>query len=455
MNQAIAAVQPVKSSIAPWASQPAQDRLRFLEQTHTESSADRVAASVTVSQTAFRRRIDVQGISLYAGSNVVSPAVEAAHDSAMSTRPALGWPGEKVQPGVQEIEELEVITSRQVARAMDAQYAEVRFLTATMANLAAYIAFTQPGDTIAVLSPESGSHASHQQQGTAGIRGLRTVFLPYDAETFDVDPTRIERFVDQTQPKLILVGGSVTLFPHDLAVIRAAADRVGAFLLYDASHTAGLIAAGLFQKPLAEGAHAVTFSTYKTFAGPAGGAAVTNDPAIAEKLSDAAYPVLSSNYDASRLGPLAVAAAEAAAQSPAWAEPTVALAKAVGQHLEELGLTVLGSNRGFTETHQVVVDATRHGGGQEVVRRLERVGLYAGACRIPRQDAKSGPLGLRLGLQEAVRRGATISHARSIAEIIYQGATSWLGRIDNSQVSHLRQSFGNDIWGRPATGLHP
>lgn len=452
MSHNIAAAKADISTTAPWASAAAQDRLRFLEQTHCETTPEQIAASVAGSQAAFRRRTDVQGISLYAGSNVVSPAVEAAHDTAMATRPALGWPGEKVQPGVQEIEELEVIASRQIARAMNAQFAEVRFLTATMANLAAYIAFTEPGDTIAILAPEDGSHASHQQQGTAGIRGLHTEFLPYDRERFDVDPARINCFVDEVRPKLILVGGSVALFPHDLAVLRAAADRVGAFLLYDASHTAGLIAAGVFQNPLDEGAHAVTFSTYKTFAGPAGGAAVTNDAAIAEKLSHAAYPVLSSNYDASRLGPLAIAAAEALEQSPPWAAQTVALAQAVGRALDGLGLNVLGSNLGYTRTHQVVVDATEHGGGQNVVRKLERVGLYTGACRVPGQSPESGPQGLRLGLQEAVRRGATVAHADLIAETVHQGITSWPGKLDTDQITRLRHSFGHDIWGRQPSG---
>lgn len=441
------------SATAPWASSAAQDRLRFLEQTHHETTPEQVAGNVSVAQAAFRRRTDVLGLSLYAGSNVVSPAVEAAHDPSLATRPALGWPGEKVQPGVQEIEELEVIASRQVARAMHAEFAEVRFLTATMANLAAYTAFTEPGDSIAILAPESGSHASHQQHGTAGIRGLRTEFLPYDQETLDVDSTRLSRFVDEIRPKLILVGGSVALFPHDLAPLRGAADHIGAVLLYDASHTAGLIAAGVFQNPLDEGAHAVTFSTYKTFAGPAGGAAVTNDPAIAEKLSHAAYPVLSSNYDASRLGPLAVAAAEALDQNPPWAAQTVALAQAVARRLADLGHKVLGGERGYTRTHQVVVDVTKHGGGQYVVRKLERVGVYAGACRIPGQNPQAGPQGLRLGLQEAVRRGATSAHAERIAELINQGITSWPGRLDTSQVTQLRQSFGDDIWGRPASGL--
>jgi glycine hydroxymethyltransferase len=432
---------------APWASNEAQDRLRFLEQTHRERTAAQVAASVGVAQAAFHHRTDLEGLSLYAGSNVLSPAVAAAHDGRLSTRPALGWPGEKVQPGVQELEELEVIASRQVARAMGADFAEVRYLTATMANLGVYAAFTEPGDTIAILSPESGSHASHQLHGTAGVRGLKTSYLPYDPHGFDVDHDRLTGYVDAVRPRLILVGGSVALFPHNLAVLREAADRIGAVLVYDASHTAGLMAAGLFQNPLEEGAHAVTFSTYKTFAGPAGGAAVSNDAAIAERISHSAYPVLSSNYDPSRLGPLAIAAAEAREQSPPWAFQTVALAQAVAAGLHALGLPVLGAHRGYTQTHQVVVDVTGHGGGVRAVRQLERVGIYAGACRLPEQSSTDGPMGLRLGLQEAARRGATAGHAQAISEILHRGLTHGSG-LSPSSVRELRQSFGSDIWGR-------
>jgi glycine hydroxymethyltransferase len=445
----VASSTATPAASAPWASDEAQNRLRFLEQTHQEATAAEVAASVAVSQSAFHHRTDIDGLSLYAGSNVLSPAVAAAHDGGLSTRPALGWPGEKVQPGVQELEELEVIASRQVARAMGADFAEIRFLTATMANLGIYSAFTEPGDRISILSPNSGSHASHQAQGTAGVRGLETSYLPYNPQELDVDHGQLGDYLSSVRPKLIIIGGSVALFPHNVQAVREAADRVGATLIYDASHTAGLMAAGVFQNPLDEGAHAVTFSTYKTFAGPAGGAAATNDADIAEKISHAAYPVLSSNYDPSRLGPLAIAAAEAREQGPAWAFQTVALAQAVAAGLSALGLPVLGARRGFTQTHQVVVDVSRLGGGVQAVRRLERVGGYAGACRLPEQSSTDGPMGLRLGLQEAVRRGATGAHSQAIAEILYQGL--WHGQgLSSANVRELRQSFGPDIWGRPS-----
>lgn len=272
--------------------------------------------------------------------------------------------GDKVQPGIGSIEELEVIAAQQLRSAFDARFADGRFTTATMANLAAYVAFTEPGDTIAILSPAAGSHASHQLQGTAGVRGLRVEYLPYDAANLDVDVRLLDDFMQSVKPKLLLVGGSVIQFPTNLEVLRSAADRYSARLVFDASHVAGLIAAGEFAKPLDSGVDLVTFSSYTTLVGPAGGAAVTNDAEVAERISDAWYPVLSSNCDPARLGPLAVAVSEAAEQQPAWARLTVELAKEIGQRLSSHGFSVQGLSRGVTESHQVVLDARETGGGR-------------------------------------------------------------------------------------------
>ncbi|GCE37915.1 Serine hydroxymethyltransferase [Rhodococcus wratislaviensis] len=436
------------STIAPWASPFAQKRLVALEKLHAESSASQVAASVGQAQSDYHVRVN-DGIMLYAGSNVLSPTVAALHDPALSTRPALGWPGEKVQTAVQEIEHLEVMTARQVARSLNGKFAEVRFLTATMANLAAYIAFTAPGDTIAVLSPEAGGHASHQQiLGTAGIRGLTVQHLPYSPRNFDIDVGAIHAFVHRVRPRLIVVGGSVTLFPHNLGPIREAADEVGAVLLYDASHTAGLIAAGHYQDPLDEGAHVVTFSTYKTYGGPAGGAAVTDSAEFAERLSEAAYPILLSNYDPARLGPLAVAAREAIDQSPGWATTTIDYARELAVQLDSLGLVVVGRHLGYTQSHQVVIDASLLGGGVAAVQRLERDGIYCGACRLPWQRRDTLPDGVRLGTQEFVRRGAGLDTVADLAKLIHRSLIATPGESLSADSIELRRRVTTDIWGR-------
>ncbi|MDX3644271.1 hypothetical protein [Streptomyces sp. MB09-02B] len=435
----------LSSAIAPWADAASRMRLHELETLHREEGGAAVTAAVSRVLDAHHHRVTTDGLVLYAGTNVLSPAVRAAHDGALSTRPALGWPGGKLQTGVEEIEALEVIATTQVARAMRARYAEVRFLTATMANLALYSAFTRPGDTIAVLSPEAGGHASHHAHATAGVRGLHVVHLPYSGTDLDVDAGPLDVFLATHRPKLILVGGSVTLFPHELGPLREAADRVGALLAYDASHTAGLIAAGFVQDPLAEGAHVVTFSTYKTFAGPAGGAAVTDDPRLAEAVSHAAYPVLSSNYDPARLGPLAIAAAEAAEQQPSWAAPTITAAQHLGAHLSDHGYAVLGADRGHTRTHQIVVDATALGGGGAAVARLAAHGIYAGTCRLPWQLPDTPAQGIRLGTQEIVRRGADASAMAHVAALIHRSLTD-RGAATTDGAAELRASLGPDLW---------
>jgi glycine hydroxymethyltransferase len=423
------------------------------EDRHREEGPAAVAAAVRRALDAHHDRMAGELV-LYAGTNVLSPAVRAAHDSALSTRPAMGRPGGKLQTGVEEIEELEVIAATQVARAMRAAHAEVRFPSATMANLALYAAFTRPGDTIAVLSPEAGGHASHHAHATAGVRGLNVVHLPYSSNDLDIDGRLLGSFLAVHRPGLVVVGGSVALFPHRLGVLREAADRVGALLAYDASHTAGLIAAGHFQDPLAEGAHIVTFSTYKTFAGPAGGAAVTGDADLAEAISHAAHPILTSNYDAARLGPLAIAAAEAAAQQPPWAGPAVAAARHLAACLAGHGHAVLGAGRGHTRTHQVVVDATALGGGGRAVARLAAHGIHTGTCRLPWQEPGSPALGIRLGTQEIVRRGAGAATMTDVAALIHHALTNQ-GPASTAAAAELRASLGPDLWGACGTGFRP
>jgi glycine hydroxymethyltransferase len=280
------------------------------------------------------------------------------------------------------------------------------------------------------------------------VRGLRVVDLPYSPDLLDVDPDALPEFVLRERPRLLVVGGSVTLFPHDLAVLRAAADSVGAHVLYDASQCAGLIAAGLFQEPLAEGADVVTFSTYKTFGGPAGGAAVTMSEELARAVSHAAYPVLTSNYDAGRLAPLALAAAEAAEQEPPWADTSVSLAQALARALADRGRAVLGAERGFTWSHQVVLDTAHLHGGPAACAELERHGVLASACLLPVQPGDATPNGVRLGTQEIARRGATAEDAEVLAELVHTA----LSGADRAVTEPLRREVLRrlevDIWGR-------
>src|SRR4051794_19420280 len=171
------------------------------------------------------------------------------------------------------------------------------------------------------------------------------------------------------------------LFPHRLRAIAAAVDVP---LLYDASHVAGLVAEARFQDPLAEGADLMTFSTYKSFGGPAGGAIVTSDAAIAEAVSNAVYPSLVANYDVSRLVPLAAAALERERSAGAYADQCIANARGLARELAATGFEVLGADRAFTDSHHVALDARGLGGGTAAARRLAAGNILLSEIGIPR-----------------------------------------------------------------------
>ena len=160
--------------------------------------------------------MDGNGLVLYAGTNAMTGAVAAAHDLQLGVRPSLGDPAEKLQPGLEHLEVLEVLTTRAVAATMRAPHADVRVQSATLANLAVYAGLTPVGATIAALPRWAGGHFSHHAEGAAGIRGHRVVELPYDASAHDVDLDALPGFLHRERPALVILGGALMLFPHRL-----------------------------------------------------------------------------------------------------------------------------------------------------------------------------------------------------------------------------------------------
>ncbi|RKT55021.1 glycine hydroxymethyltransferase [Saccharothrix australiensis] len=381
-------------------------------------SAAGVARTVHRALAAHAGQVDDDGIVLYAGTNVPSPAAAAAHAPSVSGRPSMGWPGEKYQVGLDHLDTLEVLAPLLVAELMEGSYAEVRLQSATLANLAVYTAFARPGDRIAVLPEVAGGHASHHAQGVPAVRGLTVVDLPYDPERLDLDYARLPAFLRVHRPRIVVVGASLMLFPHDVAAVRAACDEVGAILLYDASHVAGLVAGGVFQRPLRDGAHVLTFSTYKSFGGPSGGCVVTRDAALAERVSTVAYPGMLANYDAGRLGALAVTAAELAEHGRPYAAACLANARALARALHDGGFRVASRDGEFTRSHHVAVDALALGGGEAASALLGEAGVYLSGIGLPWQRADEGLRGLRIGTQEITRRGFTPEDQPAVADLV-------------------------------------
>jgi glycine hydroxymethyltransferase len=355
--------------------------------------------------------------SLYAGANVLSERSERLASVALGSRPTLGSPGVKFPTGVEGLDVIEVAATEAVRAVMGSKFAEVRLPTATLANLAVFTMLTEPCDTIASLPESAGGHVSHHT-GAPRVRGLRVVDLPYDYESFDVDLDALPAFLQREFPRLVIIGGSLMLRPHNVAAIATITAEHGVPLLYDGSHVAGLIAGGTFQAPLTEGADLFTFSTYKSFGGPAGGVICTNNVNLAEQVSATVYPVLTANYDVSRLGPLAMAASELLADGGQYALACIENARTVGRVLAEEGMDVLGESFGFTESHHVAVDVRSHGDGDFVSKKLAQAKIFLSPTVLPLSSDEAAPSGLRIGTQELTRRGLSPSGFERLARLV-------------------------------------
>ena len=249
----------------------------------------------------------------------------------------------------------------------------------------------------------------------------------------------------RVRPKLITIGGSLNLFAHPVREIRAIADEVGAHVLFDAAHQCGIIAGGVWANPLAEGAHLMTMSTYKSLGGPAGGLIVTNDAAIAERLDRIAFPGMTANFDAAKSAALAITLLDWREHGAAYAAAMVALARALAGALQARGIGVFAAERGMTTSHQFAVAAAPFGGGQAASKTLRRAGFLACGIGLPIAEVEGDLNGLRIGTPELVRRGVTPADAPALAELIAEGLRGNAPDAVAARTATLRAGF---------TGLH-
>ena len=191
--------------------------------------------------------------------------------------------------------------------------------------------------------------------------------------TFDSDALR--DLVRKEYPKLVTIGGSLNLFEHPMAEVRMIADEVGVKVMFDAAHQCGIIAGKAWPSPLAEGAHFMTMSTYKSLGGPAGGLIVSNDPKIAKKLGSIALPGMTANFDAAKSAALAVPMLDWRDYGQAYAVEMIALSIALSNALDAAGLSVFSGEQGFTNSHQFAIIAAPYGGGQTASKTLRQGGF--------------------------------------------------------------------------------
>jgi len=393
-------------------------------------------------------------IPLIASENIPSPAVREAIISDFGNRYAEGWPGERVYAGCTHIDEVEIQCMDLAKKLFGSEFADVRPTSGVVANLAIYSAFSNPGDVMVAPSIPAGGHISHgkkEHSGTAGlVHGLDIEFFAFDSEemNLDVDKTKakVEDLKSQNRlPKIAMFGGSVFLFPHPVKELADFLKGYDIHINYDAAHVAGLIAGGEFQDPLREGVDTMTMSTHKTLFGPQGGLVLAFEK-NAEVIKKAMFPGLTSSHHIHHMAGKAVAFAEALEFGKDYAAQTIKNAKALAEELNNLGFKVLGEKKGFTQSHQTVVNVLDYGDGGQIEADLEKANIIVNRQLVP-GDLKAKrhymhPGGIRLGSSEVTRLGMKESDMQQIASLIKNVV------IDNkdakevaSQVLEFRKNF--------------
>ena len=414
-----------------------QDIARWTECQDGAAVADRIAALALLNRDIHEREC----FNLNPATNVMSPRAEAILASGIGTRPSLGYPGDKYETGLEAIEEIEVICADLCARVFGASFAEVRVPSGALANLFGFMATCKPGDTIIAPPASIGGHVTHHADGCAGLFGLKTVAAPVNADGYTVDLDGLRTLALKVRPRLITLGASLNLFEHPVAEVRAIADEVGATLLFDAAHQCGIIAGGAWRNPLAEGAHLMTMSTYKSLGGPAGGLIVSNDAGIVERLDAIAFPGMTANFDAAKTAALALTMLDWVDQGAAYAAQMIAVAQALAQGLADRGVPVFAAAQGFTRSHQFAVEAAAYGGGQTASRKLRRAGFLACGIGLPLPEVAGDMNGLRIGTPELVRWGVGVEDAAVLADLIARALASDNPETLADETRALRATF--------------
>ena len=360
------------------------------------------------------------GFPMIASENVISPLVSQACNSDLHGRYAEGLPGKRYYQGCDDFDTIESIGINLAKKVFDASFVNIQPTSGTVSNIAALKALVKPGDRITAVSTADGGHISHAQMGAVGLRGLDLHTYPWDADRMEPDIDAAAAMIREVKPKMALFGASVFLFPTPLQELANAAHEVGATVMYDGAHVLGLIAGGVFQDPLREGADVMTGSSHKTFPGPQGGFLISNseDEKFQKKLNNAVFPGTNSSYHLHHVAGKVVALAEFDEFGTKYAQDIVANAKSLASSLASEGFDVLAEDRGYTASHQVL---TRHGGidsgaGRKAASILEEAGIITNMNMLPGDTKAMSPSGLRLGVQELTRHGMGSEEMEQVAE---------------------------------------
>ena len=381
-------------------------------------------------------------INLIASENVLSRRARALLPSDFNHRYAEGHPGARYYQGTKFIDEIEARCREAMKEIFGAPRAEVRTISGTNANDVVWAAIVGANAKVVVNGLPAGGHISHQKLGGLGKFTGDILEWPRLPDGFRVDVARAKDLLAREKPKVVLFGRSLILFKEPVAELAPVARELGATVIYDGAHVLGLIGGKAFQDPLAEGAHVLMGSTHKTFPGPQRGVLLsTLDDEAWRRVDRVAFPGSLSNHHLMTLPPLLVTAYEFLAFGRGYAKQVVANAKRLAQAMHDLGFKVAAAELGFTETHQVAVDVSMHGGGAPVSERLKDNDIICNRNQLPHDPPKkvSNPSGLRFGVQEMTRVGMNEPEMDEIARLLKACVID--GRTVKDEVNRFRLRF--------------
>ena len=364
-----------------------------------ESSDPEIFASIRSELGRQRHEIE-----LIASENIVSRAVLEAQGSVMTNKYAEGYPGKRYYGGCQYVDIAETLAIERAKELFGCRFANVQPNSGSQMNQAVFLALLQPGDTFMGLDLKSGGHLTHGSPVNMSGKWFKVVSYGVRRDDNLLDMEEIERLAHEHKPKLIIAGGTAYSRVWDWEKFRAIADAVGAYLMVDMAHIAGLVAGGAHPSPVPH-AHVVTTTTHKSLRGPRGGMILTNDEEIAKKCNSAVFPGLQGGPLMHIIAAKAVAFAEALKpEFKAYAHQVVANSRALATSLQEAGLGIVS---GGTVNHSMLVDLTAKDiTGKAAEKGLDRAWLTCNKNGIP-FDTRSPFVtsGIRLGTPAGTTRG--------------------------------------------------
>ena len=359
-------------------------------------------------------------IELIASENIVSPAVLEAQGSILTNKYAEGYPHKRYYGGCEYVDIVEDLAIDRAKKLFDAKFVNVQPHSGSQANTAVYVALLQPGDVIMGMSLDAGGHLTHGSKVSISGKWLKAVQYGVKKETGLIDYDEVERLALENRPKLIIAGGSAYPRVIDFARFKDIAAKVGAYLMVDMAHFAGLVAGGVHPNPL-QWADVVTTTTHKTLRGPRGGMILTNNEDIAKKINSAIFP-------GTQGGPLMhVIAAKAVCfgedlmpQFKTYAAQVVKNAKVLGETLKKRGLDLVS---GGTDTHLLLVDLRpKKLTGDVVDKALGRANITCNKNAIPFDP-------MLPKVTSGIRVGTPAGTTRGFKEKEFELIGNWIGDV--------------------------